>query len=423
MSVRAGRKSRATSLRRARSSEPHARPKREMRNDERDQCEFPLDDERWMREALSEAARGLGRTSPNPAVGCVIVKGGREVARGFYAGSAGPHAEAVALAAAGTRAKGATAYVTLEPHAHQSRTPPCTDALIAARIARVVIGCMDPNELVRGRGVRQLHDAGIDVACGLFERECSEMIRGFRSVITGQGPFVHLKLAATLDGRIAAQGGDSKWISGEQSRALVQHMRARSEAVLVGIGTVLADDPRLTCRIAGAASPLRVVLDPELRTPARAKVVSGRGKVLVVGSPRASAARRRRLENAGAEVAALDSRGPGGWRRLLALLEARGVMELLVEGGGAVAASALKARVVDRVSIFYNPRFIGGDGVAMITGLGTRRAADGLRLRTLAFGPVGDDLLWEGEPALRPKAEPARPSKEKERGTKRERSK
>jgi len=353
-------------------------------------------DEAWMEAAVTEGARGLGRTSPNPAVGCVLVRNGKEISRGFYGGS-GPHAEALALAAAGKRARGATAYVTLEPHAHQGRTAPCTDALIAAGVARVVLGCIDPNALVAGRGVRQLRRAGLEVSCGVLERECAELIRGYRQFITGGGPFVHLKLAATLDGRIAAAGGDARWISTEASRALVQRLRARSGAVLVGIGTVLADDPRLTCRIAGAPQPLRVVLDPELATRPDAKVVRGRGKVLVIGSPAASAARRRRLEAAGATVECFDSRGRRGWQRVLGLLERRGVMEVLVEGGGSVAASAIRARVVNRVSIFYNPRFMGADGIAMVGALGVKTPADGPRLRTLAVSRVGEDLLWEGE--------------------------
>lgn len=350
-----------------------------------------------MREALVEGALGLGRTSPNPAVGCVLVRSGREVARGHYGGAAGPHAEAVALGRAGRQARGATAYVTLEPHAHQGRTPPCTDALIAAGVSRVVVGCVDPHAVVAGRGLRQLRRAGLDVTCGVLEAECAELIRGYRHFITGRGPLVHLKLAATLDGRIAAPGGDSRWISGTASRALVQTWRARAEAILVGVGTVLADDPRLTCRIAGAARPLRVVLDPRLQTPSAARVVTGRGPSLVIGAAEAPVARRRRLENAGAEVECLDSRGRRGWKRILRLLEKRGVMEVLVEGGAAVAASAIAAGVVNRVSIFYNPRFLGGDAVPMLGPLGLTRASQGPRLVTTGVRRIGDDLLWEGE--------------------------
>ena len=355
-------------------------------------------DEKWMREAVLEAHKGLGRTTPNPAVGCILVKGGREIARGHYRGSGGPHAEAVALAAAGARARGATAYVTLEPHAHQGRTPPCTDALLAAGVRRAVIGCEDPNEVVCGRGLRQLRRAGVDVVCGVLAVECGDVIRGYRRFIAGEGPYVHLKLAASLDGRIAAAGGDSRWISSDESRGVVQTMRARAEAILVGIGTVLADDPRLTCRLAGAPTPLRVVLDPRLETPVDAKVVGGGGGLLVLGAPGAARSRRARLERAGAAVECFDTRGVRGWKRIRGLLAARGVMELLVEGGGSVAASAIRAGAVDRVSIFTNPRVLGADGVAMIGRLGVRRASAGPKFRTLDVRRIGDDVLWEGVP-------------------------
>lgn len=355
------------------------------------------EDERWMREAVAEATRGLGHTAPNPAVGCVLVRRGVEVARGYHHRAGRPHAEAEALASAGARARGSTAYVTLEPHAHQGRTPPCTDALIRAGVTRVVVGCIDPHAVVAGRGIRQLRAAGIDVVTGVLEHECSELIRGYRVFVTRREPLVHLKLAASLDGRIAAAGGDSRWISTPASRRLVQFLRARAEAVLVGIGTVLADDPRLTARVRGARQPLRVVLDPELRTPRDARLVRGRGPCLLVGSPSSSMSRRRALEKAGAEVALLDSRGRRGWGRLLATLAEREVMEVLVEGGSAVAASAIRAGVVNRVSIFYNPRLLGGDGVPMLGSLGVRRAADGPRLRTLGIRAIGEDLLWEGE--------------------------
>ena len=362
------------------------------------------EDRRWMQEALVEAALGLGRTSPNPAVGCILVRNGKEISRGHYRGDAGSHAEAVALAraaaqaSAGVVAKGATAYVTLEPHAHQGRTPPCTDALLAAGVTRVVVGCVDPNALVAGRGVRQLRRAGCEVVCGVLESECLEMIRGFRRVIGGHGPFVHVKMAASLDGRIAASSGDAEWISSPPSRAMVQAMRLRAEAIVVGIGTVLADDPRLTCRLAGAPSPLRVVLDPELRTPPTARLLRGRGGALIFGAADAPAARRRKLERVGATVECFDTRGRRGWQRVLKALAARGIMEVLVEGGGAVVASAIRAGVVDRLSIFYNPRLLGSDGVPMAGPLGVRRASQGPRFRTLSLRHVGEDILWEGEP-------------------------
>jgi len=372
-------------------------------------------DERWMRIALQEATAALGHTRPNPAVGCVLVRSGRELARGHTAPVGGPHAEAqalAALAAAPGGARGATAYVTLEPCAHFGRTPPCADALIAAGVSRVVVGCRDPHPLVAGRGLQKLRRAGIAVERGVLEAECEETLRGFFSVATTGLPFVHLKLASTLDGRIASRTGLSRWISGPSSRQLVQSMRARCDAVLVGIGTVLADDPRLTCRRKGAAQPFRVVLDPELRTPVRSRLLAGRGRALIVGSPSSSEARRRALEKAGAEVWVMHTRGRRGWQRLLSRLAASGVMEVLLEGGAAVAASAVQAGVVDRFSIFYSTRFMGGDGVPMLTGIGVTKPSEAPAWRTLRFGRVtaidgGDrqhrngDWLWEGQPLVK----------------------
>jgi diaminohydroxyphosphoribosylaminopyrimidine deaminase/5-amino-6-(5-phosphoribosylamino)uracil reductase len=351
-----------------------------------------LFDARWMADACREAERGLGHTAPNPAVGCVIVKRGRVVGRGHHRRAGGPHAEVEALHDAGGRARGATVYLTLEPCCHQGRTAPCVDALLDARVSRVVVGCIDPNPRVTGRGLAKLSRHGVHTAKGVLGDRCHELIRGFECWIKHRRPWVHLKLAASLDGRIAARSGASKWISSAPSRARVQAMRARSDAVLVGIGTVL----RLTCRAKGARNPLRVVLDHRLRTPTEARVVKGSGRALVVCSPGAAAVRRRRLEAAGVEVLALDTAGKRGWHRLLRELAARDVMELLLEGGGEVAGAALAARVVNAMTIFYNPRLIGADGIAMVGPLGVRHPSEALRMHTTACEIIGDDVVWTG---------------------------
>jgi diaminohydroxyphosphoribosylaminopyrimidine deaminase/5-amino-6-(5-phosphoribosylamino)uracil reductase len=353
---------------------------------------------RWMEAALAEAARGLGRVSPNPAVGCVLVRGGREVGRGFHRRFGGPHAEVEALKAAGPRARGATAYVTLEPCRHEGKTGPCTEALIAAGVARVVAGVRDPNPAVAGKGLDYLRRRGVEAVVGPMRQQCSELIRGFRSWVTTGLPYVHLKLAASLDGRIAARGGASKWISGAASRRRVQEMRLRADAVLVGAGTVVADDPRLTCRLGPPTGPLRVVLDPHLATPPGARLLAAKGSSLLICSPAAKAARRRRLEQAGAEVLELDSRGRKGWGRLLSRLGRRGCLELLVEGGASVAASALRAGVVNAMTIFYNPRFIGGDGVPLVGPLGVTDPARAPRASTSSWEMLGEDLVWSGKP-------------------------
>ena len=353
-------------------------------------------DTRWMAEACALAAQGFGKTRPNPPVGCVLVKNGRRVAGGYHRKAGAPHAEVEALGEAGMRARGATAYVTLEPCGHQGRTPPCTDALIAAGVARVVIGCTDPNPQVRGRGARYLRRAGIEVLTGVLASECTDVIRGFDCLMREGRPWVQLKLASTLDGRIATSRGESKWISCPESRARVQTMRARSDCVLVGVGTVLSDDPRLTCRIRGKSNPLRIVADRGLRTPADSRVIAGRGESLVVCGKEASASARRRLERAGAEVFEIRATGTRWWDRLLIELGRRGMLELLVEGGGRVAGSALRAGVVNAMTIFYNPRLIGADGVPLVGALGVRHMGEALRPRSSSWGTSGSDFVWNG---------------------------
>jgi diaminohydroxyphosphoribosylaminopyrimidine deaminase/5-amino-6-(5-phosphoribosylamino)uracil reductase len=350
-----------------------------------------------MAEAVELAVRGLGHTAPNPAVGCVLVKAGRVVGRGYHRRAGLAHAEAEALRDAGRRARGATAYVTLEPCSHHGRTPPCADALIDAGVARVVVGARDPNLSVGGKGLKRLRAAGVDVRTRILSSDCQELIRGFRSWVETGKPWVHLKLASTLDGRIAARGGDSKWISSPASRTLVQRMRARSDAILVGVGTVRADDPRLTCRLAGSRDPVRVILDDKLLTPTTARVVRGRGGCLIAAAA-ASPTKKRRLEGAGAEILDMSVRGKRGWHRLLRELGRRGMHELLVEGGSGVATSLIRAGMVNSVTIFYNPRFMGSDGVPLVGGLAVRSPARALRMSTQGVFVLGDDIVWTGKP-------------------------
>jgi diaminohydroxyphosphoribosylaminopyrimidine deaminase/5-amino-6-(5-phosphoribosylamino)uracil reductase len=352
----------------------------------------------FMLRALDCARLGLGHTVPNPPVGALIVRGTRVLAEGHHAKAGGPHAEIVALSSLRGSAKGATVYVTLEPCSHHGKTPPCTTALIAAKPKRVVIGCRDPNPRVAGRGIRALRAAGIQVDVGAAEAECQDLIRGFDVWIRTGMPRVELKLATSLDGRIATRSGASKWISSPASRRRVQQMRARANAVLVGIGTVLADDPRLTCRVAGAAAPLRIVLDRRLRTPPKARVVrERRGGCLIVCAKNPGRAEKRRLESAGAEVLEVAAGKGAAWQPLLRELGLRGVHEVLIEGGGVVAASALAARVVHGATFFYNPRVIGGDGIPMIGSLGVEHPDAALSAVTRTWSMSGSDLVWEGE--------------------------
>ena len=346
--------------------------------------------------ACAEARRGLGRTAPNPPVGCVLVKRGRVVGAGYHRRAGLPHAEIVALRATGRRARGATAYVTLEPCCHEGRTGPCVTALIEAGVRRVVAGCKDPNPEVSGKGLRALARAGVETAVGVEREACEDLIRGFRQWVVHGRPFCTLKLAASLDGRIAALGGASKWLSSPRSRRIVQMMRARSDAILVGVGTVLADDPRLSCRLRGAKQPMRVVLDRRLRTPPHARVVTGRGRCLIVAAVDAPRARRDRLEAAGAEVLVLDTRARSGWQRVLRALADRDVLELLIEGGAEIATSAFEAGVVTAVTIFYTPRLIGSDGIPLVGPLGVRHPSRARRLRMTGAEACGPDLVWTG---------------------------
>lgn len=328
-------------------------------------------------------------------VGAVIVRGGKIVGRGYHHFAGAPHAEINALRQAGAQAKGATLYITLEPCSHFGRTPPCAQALIAAGIGEVVAGMKDPNPLVAGRGLRQLRRAGVTVRTGVYQQECAQLIEAFGKFIAEKSPFVTLKLAATVDGKIATASGDSRWVSGEASRARVHQWRNEMDAVLVGIGTVRADDPQLTCRIAQGRNPYRVVLDSQLRISPRAQLLrlSDPGKTIIATTRAAAAGKIRALEKLGAAVWVLPAHGGQvAWPALLDKLAASGVVSLLIEGGAAVAASALKQKVVDKLDLFYAPKIVGGDGAAMIAGLGVAKMAGALALKQVTVRRSGADI-------------------------------
>jgi diaminohydroxyphosphoribosylaminopyrimidine deaminase/5-amino-6-(5-phosphoribosylamino)uracil reductase len=354
------------------------------------------DDARFMRLALRLGRRGLGRTSPNPPVGAVLVTDGAVIGRGYHRRAGAPHAEVEALRVGGTRAHGATLYVTLEPCAHHGRTPPCTDAIITAGVRRVVFGTRDPNPSVTGNGMERLRKAGIEVKSGVEEAACDELIAAFRKHATTGLPLVTLKLAASLDGRIATAGGESRWITGEDSRRFVHQLRATHDAVLVGAETVIRDDPELTCRTRGGRNPLRVILDGRLRVPLRARVLTNTGPAatLVCAGRRVPATKLRWMQEHGVEVLRLSDRaGSVPMRQLMRVLGKRGIMSVLIEGGATVAAAAIGAHVVDRVLIFFAPKLIGGDGRPMLAPLGIRRLADAPQLRRLQVKQFAADVL------------------------------
>jgi diaminohydroxyphosphoribosylaminopyrimidine deaminase/5-amino-6-(5-phosphoribosylamino)uracil reductase len=357
-----------------------------------------------MRLALAQARGALGRSFPNPAVGAVVFRGDRVLGRGRTRSAGGAHAEVVALDAAlrrhGARAvRGASMAVTLEPCSHTGKTGPCVDRLIAAGLGRVFVGHVDPHPRVAGRGLRQLRRAGVAVCVGVLETQCREQHRGFLCSVQRGRPFVVLKLAATLDGRIATARGESRWITGPEGRAAVHRLRARMDGIVIGSGTALADDPELTVRRGGRVvhRPLRIVVDGSLRVGPDARLHRGEaGQSWVLCSGRAAAARRRALERAGVVLVDVSGRGRHvDLQRGLAKLAERGLTQVLVEGGGRLAAALLRGDLVDEVHWFVAPRLIGCEGVAALGELDLRALVDAVALGPVSVRRVGADLhVW-----------------------------
>lgn len=357
--------------------------------------------EELMREALRLAKKGVGKTSPNPAVGSVIARGGEVIAGGWHRKAGLPHAEIEALARAGKNAKGATLYVTLEPCCHFGRTPPCTDAIISSGVKRVIVGAPDPNPKVAGKGVAALQAAGIEVVEGVLANECAAINDAYNKYIVKGLPFVTLKLASSLDGRIATSGGESKWITGVESRRLVHRMRAANDAVMVGAQTALKDDPELTVRLAAGRDPVRVVLDSTLRLPVTSKVFNGvragRSRLIVFASQKADKKRLAKAVDRGAEVVCVPSTGNGlSLKRVFKELAKREVTSVLVEGGSSLAASLLKEKLVDRLAVFYGPMVLGADSLASVGPLGLKGLKKAPKLKDMSVKKVGGDILVEG---------------------------
>jgi diaminohydroxyphosphoribosylaminopyrimidine deaminase / 5-amino-6-(5-phosphoribosylamino)uracil reductase len=356
-------------------------------------------DRHMMSAALALARRGLGNVWPNPAVGCVIVSEGRVVGRGWTQPGGRPHAETEAIARAGEAARGATAYVTLEPCSHWGRTPPCAEALIASGVSRVVAAIEDPDPRVAGGGLARLRAAGIVVETNLCADAAAEVNAGFFSRVRTGRPLVTLKLATSLDGRIATASGESRWITGPAARERTHLLRATHDAILVGTATVLADNPQLTCRLPGLdhRSPVRVALDRNLAIPPAARLVAEARTVptWIVTAAGSDPERRETLWRAGVELidAAPDDAGRIDLADALLRLGERGLTRLLVEGGGRLAAALLRAGLVDRLVWLHAPLLLGGDGVPSVSALGLAALAEAPGFELLSSETVGPDLL------------------------------
>ncbi|MBI3637804.1 MAG: bifunctional diaminohydroxyphosphoribosylaminopyrimidine deaminase/5-amino-6-(5-phosphoribosylamino)uracil reductase RibD [Candidatus Rokubacteria bacterium] len=365
------------------------------------------DDERHMRRALELAASARGLTSPNPMVGAVIVNAGDVVGEGLHSAAGRPHAEVEALAVAGPRARGSTMYVTLEPCAHHGRTPPCAPAVVAAGIRRVVAASADPNPAVSGRGFDLLRAAGVDVAVGPLATEAAALNRVFFTAMRQRRPHVTLKGAMTLDGKIADVHGGSRWITGEPARREAHRLRSEADAIVVGVGTVLADDPALTVRLERPwpREPYRIVLDTHARTSPTARLIheGAAARALIAIGGDAPLERVRALEAAGATVVRCATRGGRvDIAGLLTELFARDVHGLLVEGGGEVHAAFLDAGLVDRVAVFVAPRLLGGRTAPALVGGGGTDLKNAVVLSAFTVRAVGDDLLIESDVARPP---------------------
>ena len=360
--------------------------------------------EEYMRRALELARKGEGHTSPNPMVGCVVVKDGRIISEGYHEKYGEFHAERNALTRCTEDTAGADLYVTLEPCCHQGKTPPCTDIIIEKKIARVFVGSMDSNPLVAGKGVQILRDHGIYVETGILDAECRKLNEVFYHYIAKKTPFVVMKYAMTLDGKIACATGDSKWVTGEIARTQVHRMRGRYRGIMVGIGTVLADDPMLNCRVEGGVDPVRIICDSNLRTPTESQIVKTASDIetIVACSQEALESERkqekiRRLKEAGIQIIGTEGAHGVNLVELMKKLGGQNIDSILLEGGGTLNASALEDGIVNKVYAYIAGKLIGGmDARSPVEGMGIDRMADAITLQNVEIEKLGDDFCIVG---------------------------
>ena len=359
-----------------------------------------MKDESYLPLALDLARKGMGRTNPNPMVGAVIVRDGQVIAQGYHARCGDLHAERSALKNCHEDPRGATMYVTLEPCCHQGRQPPCTDAILEAGIARVVVGSDDPNPLVAGKGIDILRRAGVEVETGVLKAECDALNYVFFHYITTGLPYVVMKYAMTLDGKIATCSGKSKWITGEAAREQVHRDRSRYRAIMAGVGTILADDPMLNCRVEGGRDPVRVICDSHLRTPLTSRIVATAREIpTILATVSADKEAAAPYEAAGCRVWTLPERGGRpDLTELMRRLGAEGIDSVLLEGGGTLNWTALESGIVNRVQAYIAPKLYGGAGAkSPVGGQGVEDPAGAVRLRDISVRRLGGDILLEGE--------------------------
>ena len=357
-------------------------------------------DEYFMKMALALAKKAEGLTNPNPLVGAVLVKNGKVLARGYHKKAGSFHAEIEALDKAGKRAMGSTLYVTLEPCVHYGKTPPCVDRIIDDGVKRVVIGARDPNPVNKGKGIKRLRSKGIDVVSGLLQKKARGLNRVFNLYITQKRPYVSIKAAQSLDGKIATFAGHSKWITNSSSRRFVHRLRNRVDAVLVGVNTVIKDDPRLSARIGNSKKqPIKIILDSTLKTPLKSRLLKGREKdVIVAATVLAPKERIKRFKRAGIDVAFFkEDNGTVDIRSLLKFLAKREISHILVEGGGTVIASFLDKGFADELFIFISPKIIGGkDALTSVEGRGARLVSGAIKLKDIELKRFDEDILVHG---------------------------
>ncbi len=361
-----------------------------------------MTDHEYMQEAIALAQKAKGFTSPNPCVGAVVVLNDKIVGKGFHRAAGLAHAEVEALDDAALNAKGATIYVTLEPCNHFGKTPPCTHKIIQAGIKKVVIGCKDPNPNVCGNGIKYLQDNGVEVICGILENKAEVLIEDFIWYVQNKTPFVILKCASTLDGRIATSTGDSKWITNEKSRGYVHKIRHETDAILVGSGTLHADDPSLTSRISGKKTkdPLRIILDTHLSINGDAKILTQKSnaQTLIVTGPDVPQKKIDFIKSKGAQIIQVPLKEEKlDLNKLMIKLGEMSILSLLIEGGSVVAGSVLREKNVNKVMFFMAPKFLGSsDGIPMFDGKGPKLIKDAFELKNINVYQFGDDILVQG---------------------------